>query len=320
MNTALVSIIIPCHNAAPWLADTLESALAQTWSEKEIILVDDGSSDASLEIGHQFESRGVRILTQDNRGAAAARNAGLGAARGEFVQFLDADDLLDPGKIEHQMWLAAGSGTPHLVSGAWARFRADPAEAIFAPEPNWRDLSGVEFLQLQFEQFCMMHPAAWLSPRALLDRAGPWNEALSLNDDGEYFARVMLAAGAIQFCADARSYYRSGLPRSLSGRKDRPALESLWRSFELTIGYLTQADASPRTRAAAAYAWKWLAFELYPGRPDLSRGAAARSAALGGSPRPFPAGPLFRLIAGVLGWHTAKRLRDWAQHRPFEAP
>jgi len=307
----LVSIIIPCHNAAPWLAETLDSALAQTWPNREVILVDDGSTDGSAAIARGFASRGVRLLSQPNRGAAAARNAGLAAATGALIQFLDADDLLDPGKIECQVreWMA---GDPsRLLSGAWARFRGSPAGAGFAPEANWRDLSGVEFLQLHFEQGCMMHPAAWLSPRALLDRAGPWDERLSLNDDGEYFARAMLAATGIRFCAAARSYYRSGLARSLSGRKDAAALESLGRSFELIIGHLAAADASPRTRAAAAYAWKWLAFELYPGRPALARAAEARAAALGGSPRPVPAGPWFHRAARLVGWRAAKRLRDW---------
>jgi glycosyltransferase involved in cell wall biosynthesis len=69
----LVSIIVPCHNAAPWLAETLESVLDQTWTEKEIVLVDDGSTDDSLTIARSFAPRGVCVLVQSNRGAAAAR-------------------------------------------------------------------------------------------------------------------------------------------------------------------------------------------------------------------------------------------------------
>jgi glycosyltransferase involved in cell wall biosynthesis len=79
----LVSIIIPCRNAAPWLAETLESALGQTWQAKEILLVDNGSTDDSLAIARTFERRGVQVLLQSNRGAAAARNTGLRAARGD---------------------------------------------------------------------------------------------------------------------------------------------------------------------------------------------------------------------------------------------
>ena len=306
--TPLVSIIIPCYNAEPWLAAAVESALGQTWPATETIVVDDGSRDGSLALARTFEPRGVRVLAQANRGAAAARNAGLAAARGAFIQFLDADDLLAPDKLAAQMRVLVPAGDRALSSSAWARFQREPAEARFTPQANWRDLSGVEFLQLHYEQGCMMQPAAWLASRALLDRAGPWDETLSLNDDGEYFARVMLAAERIVFCAAGRSYYRSALARSLSGRRDRRALESLFRSVELTINHLLAVDRSPRSLAAAAYAWKWTAFELYPGAPDLSRAAEERSRKLGGTPKPFPAGGRFQLLARVLGWRLAKRL------------
>ena len=271
-------------------------------------MVNDGSRDDSLTTARRFESRGIRVLDQPNRGASAARNAGLRAAQGEFIQFLDADDLLAPDKLERQLAHFAGHPAAALVSGAWGRFDRVPAEAAFTPEANWRDLDGVEFLQLFFETGAMMHPAAWLARRSLLDAAGPWDESLSLNDDGEYFARVMLRAGRIHFCPGARSYYRSNLGGSLSGRKDGRSLASLYRSFELELGYLGAADASPRTKAAVAHGWKWLAFELYPGRTDLAGAAERRARALGWSTRPFPAGGRFQLAARLVGWRLAKRL------------
>jgi GT2 family glycosyltransferase len=313
----LVSIIIPCYNAARWLAETLESALAQTWLEKEIILVDDGSTDGSLELVRGYESRGVRVLRQSNRGAAAARNAGLAAARGDYLQFLDADDLLAPDKIAVQMKRLRASPPRHMASGAWARFRRDPREATFVPEPNWRDLSGLEFLLLHYEAGWMMLPAAWLCPRPLLDDAGPWNERLTLNDDGEYFGRVMLAAEGILFCEAACSFYRSGLRGSLSRRKDVAALRSLWLSTELNCGrMLAAAQDSPRARAAAASGWQRLAFESYPAAPDLAAAAERHAAHLGGSPFPMPAGPWFHRMARWTGWRFAKRLRDaWLRLR-----
>lgn len=308
MSDPLVSIVIPCFNAERWVGPAIESALGQTWPAKEIIVVLDGSTDGSRDIVERFRPRGVTCLEQPNRGASAARNRGLARARGEFVQFLDADDLLAPDKLERQLEALGGLGHRVLSSSAWARFRDDPAEARFTPQPNWRDLTGPEFLLLHYEERCMMHPAAWLAPRALLDRAGPWDESLTLNDDGEYFSRVMLAADRIVFSNTARSYYRSGMAASLSARRDRRSLESLYRSVELTIAHLLAADSSPRARAAAAYGWKWTAFELFPGAPDLSRRAEENSRNLGGSPRPFPAGGRFQLTARLLGWRLAKRI------------
>jgi len=308
----LVSIIVPCHNAAPWLAATLDSALQQEGAELEIIVVDDGSTDGSAAIADSFAGPHLRVLHQANGGAARARNRGLEAARGEFIQFLDADDLLLPGKIARQLERLLPAGPDKIASGEWARFVNDPSTAQFAPYPNHRDLTGVEFLQLCFEQQTMMQPGAWLCPRALLDRAGPWDERLSLNDDGEYFARVVLASQGILFCPGSRTAYRSGLPSSLSRGRSRRHLESAFLASESICNRLLAAESSERSRAAAAYAWKWLAFDLYPNASDLTDRALACCAALGGSPRPFPAGPSFGILSRLLGWRLAKRLRDFS--------
>ena len=208
MSAPLVSILIPCYNAERWVAQTLESALAQTWPHREIILVDDGSRDGSLAIARTFAARGVQVIAQANRGASAARNTAWRAARGDFLQFLDADDLLAPDKIEQQLSRLAPDEDDVLLSGAWGRFFDEPASARFESGPLARDLTPTAFLTLALQTHGMMHPAAWLTSRRLASAAGPWDETLSLNDDGEYFARVALAARTIRYCPAARSYYR----------------------------------------------------------------------------------------------------------------
>src|SRR2546422_568365 len=120
---SLVSILIPAYNAEEWLADTLRSALGQTWPCKEIIVVDDGSSDRTLAIARRFESDRVRVVTQLNQGAAAARNTALSFSHGNYIQWLDADDLLAPDKIARQMEASdqCQSSRP-LLSSAWGQF------------------------------------------------------------------------------------------------------------------------------------------------------------------------------------------------------
>src|ERR1700734_3340325 len=98
----LVSILIPCFNAKQWIAQAIESALQQTWPEKEVIVVDDGSTDGSLGVIKRFEGR-VRWETGPNRGGNQARNRLLELARGEWLQYLDADDYLLPDKVALQM-------------------------------------------------------------------------------------------------------------------------------------------------------------------------------------------------------------------------
>jgi glycosyltransferase involved in cell wall biosynthesis len=101
MADPLVSIIIPCYNSARWIAEAIQSALGQSWPNKEVIVIDDGSKDESLKVIQSFGDR-IRWETGPNRGGCAARNRGIALARGEWVQFLDADDVLLPDCIEQK--------------------------------------------------------------------------------------------------------------------------------------------------------------------------------------------------------------------------
>ncbi|RRJ96675.1 glycosyltransferase family 2 protein [Opitutaceae bacterium TAV4] len=161
----MVSILIPCHNAARWLGATLDSALAQTWPRCEIIVIDDGSTDDSPRLAASYANRGVQLLRQPQRGAAAARNATLNRARGDYLQFLDADDLLAPEKIASQITRLAAAPAGSVASAAWTRFRDDPSISQFIPEPVWCDALPLDWLVLSWSGGGMMHPAAWLVPR-----------------------------------------------------------------------------------------------------------------------------------------------------------
>lgn len=117
MNTLPVSVIIPVYNAAPYLRQCLDSVVRQTLRDIEIICVDDGSTDSSLEILREYEARDPRIqvLTQANVNAGAARNRGLDLARGEYLSFLDADDFFEPEMLEHAYAHAKSSDAEILV-------------------------------------------------------------------------------------------------------------------------------------------------------------------------------------------------------------
>src|ERR1039458_6206765 len=133
-----VSILIPAFNSQEWIEDTLRSAIAQTWPNKEIIVVDDGSTDRTLAIARQFESESVRVFTHKNQGAAAARNKAFSISRGDYIQWLDADDLLAPDKIARQMEsVHGGIGKRTLLSSPWGHFMYSPYRAQFIPTPLW---------------------------------------------------------------------------------------------------------------------------------------------------------------------------------------
>ena len=309
----LVSILIPAHNAAAWLVATLESALAQTWPHCEIILVDDGSRDDSLALARGFESRGVRVVSQPNRGASAARNHALRLARGEFIQFLDADDLLAPDKIERQLQTLAIAPANAIAAGPWGRFERDVRAAVFTPEEDWRDAAPAAWLALNFAGRGMMPPAAWLVPRALTDAAGPWDERLTLNDDGEYFSRVLLASAGVHFCAEARTFYRSNLVGSLSRCRSETAWRSALLSHELCAQHLLAHTNNTTTRRACADLFQRLAFAAWPESPGVVAAAEAAVGAHGGSGEQPGGGRLFQFTKTIFGWKAARRLQHWRQ-------
>lgn len=309
--TPLVSILIPAHNAEPWLAATLESALAQTWEQREIIVVDDGSTDGTLDAARRYAARrtGITVLARSHRGAGAARNAAMAAATGAYFQFLDADDLLAPDKLARQMALAATLAPDVVLCGTWSRFSTTPAEADFTPQPLCTDATPVDWMIAKFSRNAMMHPAAWLVSRELAQRAGPWDETLTLDDDGEYFSRIVLASRGVRCCREAVSFYRSGHAPTLSRGKSAAALASAYRSLDQSAGRLLDAENSPRTRRACATAYQQFIYDVYPRAAAERRRAAEQVVAWGGSDLPPPGGPRFQCARRLLGWRLARRLQ-----------
>jgi glycosyltransferase involved in cell wall biosynthesis len=309
----LVSVVIPCRNGAAWLGAAIESGLGQSWKHLEIVVVDDASTDDSRHVAARYRDRGVVALDCARRGAAAARKAGLQRARGDFIQFLDADDVLDADKIRAQIERLADAPDGAVASGAWARFREHPSEAVFAAEPVWRDFSAPEeFLIASWRGGGMMANFAWLTPRAVLERAGPWDETLSLVDDGEYFCRVLLAASAVMFCGNARGFYRSSAASGLSRRRDRAALVSGFTAIDLACRRLLQRSSSPAAKTACATNYLRFAYEAYPDARDLVTLAERCACELGGSELRPGGGRAFQLLAKGFGWKFGKHCqRAW---------
>ncbi len=281
----LVSILIPAYNAQEWLVDTLRSAVGQTWERKEIIVVDDGSKDQTLAIARRFESKSVRIASQVNQGASAARNTALSLSQGDYIQWLDADDLLAPDKITRQVnALEQCQNNPGiLLSGAWGRFLYRYKHARFTPTPLWADLSPAEWLIRKMANNAYMQTGTWLVSRAITEKAGVWDTRLLGDDDGEYFCRVLLASEGVRFVPEAKVFYRMAGASSLSyiGRSDRKR-EAQWLSMKLHIGYLRSLEDSPRAREACVkYLQNWLVY-FHPERPDLVSAAEEMAASLGG--------------------------------------
>ena len=305
----LVSILIPAYNAGNWIAETLRSAVGQTWPEKEIIVVDDGSSDATARIACQFERQGVRVVSKQNEGAAATRNYAFQLSKGDYIQWLDADDLLSPDKIALQVEAAETIGDSRvLLSSGWDSFFYRHYRTRFVPTALWADLTPTEWLQRKMSMNLHMQTATWLVSRELTEAAGPWNTQLLGDDDGEYFCRVLLASHGVRFVPGGRVYYRASGASSLSyiGTSDRKR-DAQWHSMKLHMSYMRSLEDSPRTRSACiTYMQNWLIF-FYPDRIDLMQEMQAFAHELGGAlemPR-FPW--KYAWIAALFGVQAARR-------------
>jgi glycosyltransferase involved in cell wall biosynthesis len=309
MTKSLVSILIPAYNAEKWIADTIRSAIAQTWSPKEIIIVDDGSTDQTLAVARQFESDSVRVTTQENQGAAATRNKAFSLSRGEYVQWLDADDILAADKIQQQMEARNGSVSKKtLLSSGWGRFLYRYHRAKFVPTVLWCDLSPADWLLRKMGQNLHMQTATWLVSRELTEAAGPWNTTLLGDDDGEYFCRVLLKSDGIRFVPGAKVYYRASGMNSLSyiGRSNKK-LEAQWCSMQLHIGYLRSLEDSERVRAACVrYLQNWIS-NFYPERLDLVGQMELMAEELGGELRTPRLSWKYSWIKALFGWRLARR-------------
>ena len=324
---ALVSILIPAFNAQDWIAYTLESAIAQAWERKEIIVVDDGSTDQTLAAARRFESEFVRVVSQTNQGAAAARNKAFSLCHGEYIQWLDADDLLAPDKIATQMAVLQNCPSQRtLVTSAWGRFMYRPDRAEFVPTSLWCDgLTPTEWLIHKLAENIFMQTSTWLVSRELTEAAGPWDTRLLGDDDGEYFCRVLLQSNSVRFVPEARVYYRMPGSGSLShvGLSDKK-IDAQWLSMQMHIGFLRSLEDSPRVRVACVkYLQNWLFF-FYPQRPDIVSKAEQLAIDLDGHLETPQLSWKYSWIRAAFGWNMAQRARfllpniKWSILRSFD--
>ena len=202
----LVSILIPCYNAERWIAHAIESALAQTWSKKEVIVVDDGSTDRSLDIIKGFDSH-IRWETGPNCGSNPTRNRLLALAQGNWLQYLDADDYLLPEKVAWQVEFTRG-GSPEIdviyspVARLW--IENGTVKCTEAPIPEPRD----PWILLALWHLPQTGGALWR--KKALESVGGWSvdQPTSACDEHELYYRLLAANAHFEYCSRCLAVYR----------------------------------------------------------------------------------------------------------------
>ena len=307
-----ISILIPAYNAAATLAESVECAIGQSWPHLEIIVVDDGSTDATAEVAQRYAGAGVRLLLQQNAGASAARNRAFAASTGDYVLFLDADDLIGPDHVAAMARAAAAEpGTVGMAE--WVRFRGGPGTRPYGIEGprrrTYADASGVEWLMVSWSDgLPMTQSAMFLVPRDLIERHGGWDERLSVNDDFEFFCRILTASAGVRIAPGARVYYRNGGGGHLSERSGETSNASTLQAMLMGTDALLAAEDSARTRQAAANILRGFDWNYYPSAPHLRAIARRRAAALGGANATPLGPPLFHRLRPLFGWRLARHI------------
>lgn len=234
MSKPLVSIIIPSYNSKVYLRETINSALSQTYEFIEIILVDDGSTDGTQDLFPEFEANGITCYRIENGGASRARNFGLGKTKGDYVQFLDADDILHESKIEKQLQLMQLHDAD-ICYVPWIDFKDSindyQDEFKFSRLDHNVKRSGKDLMISFGMDNWFINTLSWLVKRKLVDKAGLWDNNIITNNDGEYFSRVLFFAERVVCCNENLAYYRR-TPNSLGKLNSSAKINSSFESYQ----------------------------------------------------------------------------------------
>ena len=302
-----VSIVIPCYNAEQTIARCLDGLFAQTYGDLEIIAVDDGSTDgtpALLEGSIAASPVPMEVIHQTNRGACAARNAGLAKAKGTYIQFMDADDELLPEKIAHQVQLAQASKLPDLIIGSSRTYRADGTlRDTDIQHPNDRDA----WWDLMRHRLGGTPPNFW--KRSMMEEVGGWNEAMASSQEYDLMFRFLQHDARLVFDEVVLTVIRLQASGSVSTGK----LDRTWvRFIELRARILEHIRATQPGTDLRPY--HQVLFDsirtLYAYSPEQAVAFHDQLLPRDFLPTPSPAtGKGYLLLHRMLGFARANRLR-----------
>ena len=278
-----ISVIMPVLDGEAFIAQALRSVLNQSRPPVEVIVVDNGSRDRSVEIAKSFGAP-VRTIDAPQAGASAARNAGMAEARGDAVMFLDADDLLGPNVLE-ELATVLEYNPGAIACCPWMRFELADGCWLAAPASCAPKRRGQDDLAAWLTGW-YHPPCSVLWSRAAYERSGGWDPEVRVNTDGDIMMRALIASVPLILTAGCTSYYRRlpGEAVSLSGQRlTRTGLESRLMVLDKIAGLLDVSGKLSRYKSPLGEAYDILAVGSSGTFPDLYERAVAASRSHGGS-------------------------------------
>lgn len=301
----------------PFLKETMEALNEQAYQNVEIIVVDDGSSDQSLNYLNSLNWPNLVVKLNEGKGACAARNYGLQLAKGDYIQFLDADDILEKNKLKLQVEALSNNKNSIAVCSTMHFFdnidngKITDKEFLYTtdnPKAFLLNLYGADG-----KSHNMVQTSAWLTPKSLIDKIGSWNEQLSKDQDGEFFCRVVTSANKVIYTSNTLNYYRKHINGdNIGNQKKRIHIKSLLQALYSKSQQFNGLESSTAYKKAMALQYKIIAIEAYPEHKDLSKEALRLSTTFTKSNYlPVLGGRIIELVKHTLGWRIAKSLSYW---------
>lgn len=303
-----VSILIPLYNAEQYIAETITSITNQSYANIELIIVDDGSTDNSYELAKAYASEKVNVFQQANKGACAARNKALELSTGEYIVFFDADDIMYEDKIKNQMELVEKYGDDYIYSSQWISF-TNEVPTVFLPKTvidkdfdspidwlttSWLNRSGAVGI--------------WLTPRQLIEQAGKWDETIVMNDDGEYFFRVLLKSKGVKFADNAYLFYRRDVTTSITKTYNYKKASDILKTY-MKYENVLEVKNNYKIRKALAFNYAKFIYIYHKKEKELINIAWQRIEKLNVDEKWKIGGKKFQLLCQLIGFKNALKLK-----------
>lgn len=307
-NLPLVSILIPLYNSGEFVAETIECCLSQSYPNIELVIVDDHSTDNSVEVAQKYLSDRVHLYTNPKKGGNSARNYAFEMSRGEYVMFHDADDLITKGHIRSLMDAIMQRGTGN--STAFSPIYMLEADGRLWQPPTTIDhefIPGIEMLVGIWTGAGFRCPHCHLVPRHIVDSVGRWDERVLKNQDGEFFARVYNAADKMLFSGEAEYAIWRQRKGTVSRAKNEKALASYISTFREIAKIILAYQNTETNRAAISRGYGYWLYENYPFSKDVER---VFFDGLGENGLSFilPQRRVLTILRRLFGWRLALRI------------
>jgi glycosyltransferase involved in cell wall biosynthesis len=306
----LVSVIVPCHNQERFLPACLESVTDQEYRPLEIIIVDDGSFDGTRRIINDFQTTQregivVKYIYQSKQGAQHARNEGLRISKGEFIQFLDSDDILCREKLVEQVMVFEDNSEIDVVYG--------DAQYLININPGIARKGQVISKGSSEDIIASLLAGAWvpsfsyLSRRSAIQRCGPWDETIKMLQDTEYFLRMAIQGCRFRYKAGINGYYRKYSLNATSEQSASIRGRTWQRILAQAEHWLkTQGEFNEQRALAIVECHRRIARQVYQTDMECFKNSLDDVVRL--CPKFLPEKRRARLISAIIGFHNYERV------------